>query len=277
MGAPTRGALAKFNSVTSATDLNNLLVTAIKNLTMKYRESGQNAEVSGDGETVTKYVAGLHESSLDFEGVYPKASPRWGNAGLVTFASGYVQYCDGWTMDFDFGEDDITSFAASAPTSKVFMPSDRPIVTGTFSVRAVTDTALSPPSALNGIGASAAFKICEDGTDPAFTGLIIVDGEDGSFGGRNQQRVTYNYRFSDTVTSVAGSTLPAILPAGTVDPSDWDLDGDGVPDVTTVWQSAASRTYSAAGYLKSLSIAVSMGDVIKVSGTIRNSGPVTRA
>lgn len=277
MGYPTTGELAKFNSVTGSTDLSQLLVTAVKNLRMTFNETAPVEDVSGDGDTATKMVAGLYESSLEFEGVYPKSSPRFGNSGLVTFGSGYAQFVESWSMEFDFGELDITAFAGTAPTTRVYRPAGRPIVRGTYTARLVSDAAFANVSAVNSTGAAATFKLSEDGTDPGFSGSILASRVAVSAGGNGLQTAAYSFEFADAVTSIAGSTLPALLPSGTVDVSDWDTNGDGTPDVAIVWQTAASRTVTANGYLRSLRVECNVGDVIRVSGTIRNSSAVTLA
>lgn len=276
MGYPITGELGKINSVTSSTDL-DALNTAMKTLTLKFSSSVPTEDISGNGDTVTKKVAGLRDSSWDFEGRYPKASPRLGNSGLVTFSSGYVQYCESWYLDFDFGEEDITAFTGSAITDRVYRPSGRPVITGGYTVRAVSDTALSLPTAANGTGAAATFKITEDSTDPAFSGNIIITGQNFTTGGREQVKNEYTFEFADTVTSVAGSTLPAILPAGTVDAADWDTNGDGTPDVQAVIQTAASRTYTHYVFIRSLRVECAVGAVTKVTGTLRVTGTVTTA
>lgn len=276
-GYPLTGELAKFNSVTSATDLNQLLVTAIKSLSMTFNANADSEDVSGDGDTATKYTTGLYESTLDFEGVYPKAAPRYGNSGLVTFGGGYAEFVYSYVLDFDFGEEDITSFSGTAPTARAFRPSGRPQVRGSYTARPVSGNAVALPSAVNSTGSAATFKLTEDSTDPAFTGSIIVTGKRLIAGGRSLATLSYDFMFADTVTAVAGTTLPAVLPAGAVDVSDWDLNSDGVADVTVVWQTAASRTYSAACFLRSLRVECGVGDVVKISGTIRNTGAVTLA
>lgn len=279
MGYPRTGELGKINSVTNSTDLEQVLEVAVKGREATLTIDGDVEEITGDGETSAVHLAGLSSWSLAFQGVYPKTAPRLGNTGLVTFAAGYAQYVDQWTMDFDFGEEDITSFAATGPTWKAFMPAGIPIISGTYVARTVNDTALVVPSVANATGSAAAFKLTEDSTDPAFTGSIITQQLGTAWGMKGQMRANYSFRFSGACTSVAGSTLPALLPAGTVDASDWG-DGTTYPGPTTVavvWQSTTSRTWTGFGYLRSLRVECMAGQAVKVSGVVRGIGALTPA
>lgn len=279
MGYPRTGELGKINSVTNSTDLDQVLEVAVKGRETTLTIDGDVEEITGDGETSAVHLAGLSSWSMAFNGVYPKTAPRLGNTGLVTFAAGYAQYVDQWTMDFDFGENDITSFAATGPTWRAFMPNGYPVISGTYVARTVNDTALSVPSVANSTGSAAAFKLTEDSTDPAFTGSIITQQLGTSWGMKEQMRANYSYRFSGACTSVAGTTLPALLPAGVVDASDWG-DGSTYPGPTTValvWQSTTSRTWSGYGFLRSLRVECMAGQAVRVSGVIRGIGALTPA
>lgn len=283
MGYQATGTLAKVVSVTDATDLKQVLVTACKLPSGDISFDSPTEDVSGDGETVTKKVIGLPSGVFNFRGVYPKASTRMGNTGLLSFATaGYATYVNSWKLDFDFGELDITAFAATGPTAMLYRPAGRVEVKGSYTAHVDSGAALAAPNAVNGIGATnglATFKMTEDATDPAFTSLVLVnDKKINGMGDKGLMSVTYGFDCTDTVTAVAGSTLAALLPAGAVDAADWDLDGDGVPDVELVLQTAtASRTYTGKAFLRSLSVECTVGKVISVTGSVRFSGAVTLA
>ena len=51
-------------------------------------------------------------------------------------------------------------------------------------------------------------------------------------------------------TISAGDTLPALLPAGDIDSPDWDLNADGVPDVSATFTLASGRTLSGPCFLR---------------------------
>lgn len=280
MGYPRTGELGKINSVTNGTDLDQVLETAVKGRESTLTVEGDVEDITGDGEVSAVHLAGLSSWSLAFNGVYPKTSPRLGNTGLVTWADGYAQYVDQYSLDFDFGENDITSFASGGTTWRDFMPAGVPIVTGSYIARPVNDTALSLPSAVNLTGATgntATFKLTEDSTDPAFTGKILTQQLGTAWGMKEQMRANYAFRFSGAVTAVAGSTLPALLPAGTVDASDWGNGTLGPSTVAVVWQSTTSRTFTGYGYLRSLRLECMAGQAVKVSGVVRGIGALVLA
>lgn len=278
MAYPVTGELGKINSVTNGTDLDQVLETAVKSRTITYNIDADSTEITGDGETSVTMLTGLYGWGFDFAGVYPKSAPRYGNTGLVTFGSGYVQYVQNWFLDFDFGELDITAMAASGPVAKAFRPAGLVTITGGYVARAANDTALSMPTAVNGTGAAATFKLTEDSTDPGFSGNIIVRQLGTTFGdGKALVLGTYGFSFSGACTSIAGTTLPALLPAGTVDAADWGDGTTGPSTVQIVTQSFTSRTYTGHGFIRRLRVECNIGEPIAVTGSVRGQGALTPA
>lgn len=278
MAYPVTGELGKVNSVTNGTDLDQVLETAVKTREITYTIDGENVETTGDGETAATFIAGLTGWGFNFSGLYPKSAPRFGNTGLVTFAAGYVQYVESWFIDFDFGEIEITSQATGGTTWREFRPAGYPTVTGGYTARAANATALSLPTGVGTAASAATFKITEDTTDPAFTGSIMTKQVGTTFGnGKNLVLGTYSFTFSGAVTAVAGTTLPALLPAGTVDAADWGDGTTGPATVAIVTQSFTSRTYTGYGFLSKLRVECNVGQPVAVTGTVKGSGALTLA
>lgn len=275
------GQLGKINSVT-ASDLSQVIVTALKITEININQPADTADVSGDGETSTKKAMGLYGWDFSFSGRYPKSAPRFGASGLVTHTGGYEQKIESWELNFDFGELDITSFAVGGVLAKEFRPAGRPVVTGTYTARAVAGTALSAPVAVNSAGNAAVFKLTEDAAaDPSFTGTILPNLLAVTGAGTSGLVVArYGFEFTGDVTSVAGSnasTFPALLPAGAIDAADWDLNGDGTADVTAVFQTYTSRTYTGTCFLRSLRVSCPVAGIIDVSGVVKGAGVLTPA
>ena len=283
-GFPVQGGKGTITSVTSSTanNLHNCLILATRQVKCSYNFASDSEVITSlDGSTVSReMLTGLQSGGFSFEGLYPRASPRLGNSGLVTFASGFVEFCDAWTLNVEFGEEDITPFDGTAIGWKRFMPSSTIEWSGTFTPKATSGTAMAMPTAVNSAGAAATFKLTEDGaSDPAFSGNIIVTGNAYSVAHKEQVRPTYTFSGSGALTETVGSTLAGILRAttGAIAASDWDLNADGTPDITVLSQYFTSRTLSGAAFLKSLSLQNQVGQAVKVAGEVRYSGVVTAA
>jgi hypothetical protein len=278
MAYPITGELGKVNSVTASTDLNQLLMVACKIRQISYQVNAPTHDITGYGETAAKHAVGICNHGFTFEGIYPKTAPRVGNTGLVTLSAGTVYKVKSWSLDFDFGEHEITGFESAGVTFSLFRPGAYPQVTGTYVSHVPNDAAITTVAAVNGSAASATFKLTEDGaSDPGFTADVFARRVGQTVGGPDVVEASYEFVCTGTVTSVAGSTLPAILPAGAVDASDW---GDGTTGPTTlqvVTQSVTGRTYTSHYFLRRLSIVVSPGEVIRVSGECRGISALTLA
>lgn len=295
MAYPLHGESGKWTSVTNSTDLDNLLEVMLRTnqITLSYTSDMQ--DTSGDGGTTTKRAAGLANWTASFTGIYPKTAPKIGNSGLVTYASGSTYRVSGWTMDFDFGEHEITGFDSStSPTGRQYRPSIRPIVSGTYTAHASSAAALTLPNTSSTSGASssaaATFKLCEDavGADPIYSGNIFVKQLGLTTGGKDVVKATYAYEFDDTVTATSGTNLAVPYPNiaaganGPVDMPDWGDGTTGPGTVAVTFELDSSRTYASSGtgnwsYLRSLNINVTPGDLIRISGVLRGSGTLTLA
>lgn len=291
MAYPITGELCKLTSVTPASagtyDMEYLLETALRDVSLTYNERADQEDVTGKGDGYRTFSQGLHSATLDFKGRWPRSAPRFGASGNLTLGSSSLYLIEGWTLDIDFGEEDITSFTGAAQGSRVYRPAGFPEISGSIQCRASSGAALAAPAAIHASAENVTFKLTEDGaSDPGFTATMLLGTLSTTAGGRQLIRPRYDFVVSGQMTSVAGSTLPGIFPdtyvvgstGGTAAGSTtWDTNSDGTPDMTVVWQNAASRTYSAAAFLRTLRIECMVGQIIDVSGQLRISGAVTPA
>lgn len=283
-GYPLVGTLAKVASISGTSDLEQLLLTALKVNEITINEDSEDFDVTElDASTDTfgmERIQGLSSGTFDFVGHYPKTNPRIGNGGLVTYASGYAEFVNAWTLRAEFGEIDITSFDGSTiPTARSYMPNGVFDWSGTYSAVAVSGTAAGQPSAPSAAPASATFKIAEDGTDPALVGTILTKSVRQGIRKADKIGLEYAWVGSGKLQEVKGTSLPGLRVGATAywDIPDWDEDGDGVADVSVVINTSASRTITAKAFLRSLEISCEVGQPIRVSGTVRYCGSIARA
>lgn len=281
MAYPITGELGRVVSVTHSTDLDQLFEVATRSNQITYNVSGGTQDVSGDGATSTSYIGLPREWSFDFEAWYPKAAPKSGNTGLVTYASGTTYFVSRYDLDFDFGEADCSGFDAAGLDWKLFRPSGRPVVTFNYTCHTPNDTAITLPTAANSGGAAATFKLCEDGAaDPTISGNIIVEQLGQAFGGAGAVMVNYGGRFSGAVTMTAGTNLPNLISASSpfvVVTPNWGNGTIGPNTVQVVTQSVTGRTYTGHAWLRRLRISCEVGGALQITGTCRGFGALALA
>ena len=264
----------------NGTDMEVALVDACRLVSATLNTNADSGDATALGAASTSFMQGLSNYTVDFEALYPTSAPRYGNQGFVTFGSGYVPFIRSFNIEIDFGELDITSRAAVDTTAlgaRIYRPAHRPIVTGTFSTLVDSATAPAALTAANTAAGAAVFKFAEGGAaDPSFTGDIRTISRSGpTIGTSGEQIVEYGFQFSGQVLSVAGTTgTPAILPAGAIDGADWDAAGAGLGLEFQFNPKAATIAYQCKGFLRSLRIEVPSDGPIRVTGTIRGTGPI---
>jgi hypothetical protein len=272
----------RLDITTVGNDLYQALVAAGRMVQATMTKNVASEDATALGADYTSMMQGLSDYTIEVEALYPTTAPRYGNQAFITFASGYVPYVRGFTLNFDYGELDITTRTASDGTAlnaRLFRPNHRPIVTGSFSTLVANASIPLAATGVNAAAAAAVFKIAEGGAaDPSFTGDIRTTGRRGpTIGPAGVQVVEYDFQFSGQVTSVAGTTgTPAILPAGAVNGADWDLNGDGVADIAFDFfpNTGAASKYAGFGFLRSLTVNVEADAPIRMNATIRGTGEI---
>jgi hypothetical protein len=295
MAFPITGSTATVTSVTAGTDVKFLFdVLKINEVAINTEaDEFDISELSGSGAAVER-LSGLRSGTMTFSGFYPKAAPKIGNTGLLQYGStpvtvGFVQ---DWTMDIDFGEIDITSFNATAPTVKKFMPSGLFTWGGTFNVHmlnednalgSASDDEVTLPTAAGSTGTAAIFQIFTGATNAhTLSGNVLLRSLGHSIRKADKQVLAYAYSGSGGVTEQQGDTYdplridPAsIAPGGSAawtGPS-W-TDNTSPSIVVTAY---SGRTYTIKAFLKSLSISVSPGNPIAINGSLRIFDTITTA
>jgi len=251
MAFPITGSTATVTSVTAGTDVKFLFdVLKINEVAINTEaDEFDISELSGSGAAVER-LSGLRSGTMTFSGFYPKAAPKIGNTGLLKYNAVTVGFVQDWTMDVDFGEIDITSFNATAPTVKKFMPSGLFTWGGTFNVHmlnednalgSATDDEVTLPTAAGSTGTAAIFQIFTGATNAhTLSGNVLLRSPGGSA--------------AWTGPSWTDATSPEI--------------------VVTAY---SGRTYTIKAFLKSLSISVSPGNPIAINGSLRIFDTITTA
>lgn len=266
---------------TAGTDMEQVLTTACRLVSATLNMSADSADATALSVAATSMMQGLSNYTIDFEALYPNSAPRYGNQGFVTFAAGYVPFIRSFNIEIDFGELDITSRAAADTTAlpaRIYRPAYRPIITGSFTT--LVDSATKPTAltAANTAAGAATFKFAEGGAaDPQISGSIRTISRNGpTIGPSGEQIVEYGFQFSGQVAVQGGTTdTPSILPAGSnIDGADWDAAGAGL-GLGFEFIPIGGVAYDGTGFLRTLRIEVPSDGPIRVTGTIRGSGPLT--
>jgi len=293
MAFPITGSTATVTSVTAGTDVKFLFdVLKINEVAINTEaDEFDISELSGSGAAVER-LSGLRSGTMTFSGFYPKAAPKIGNTGLLTYNAQTVGFVQDWTMDIDFGEIDITSFNATAPTVKKFMPSGLFTWGGTFNVHMLNEDndlgsasgdAVTLPTAAGSTGTAAIFQIFTGATNAhTLSGNVLLRSLGHSIRKADKQVLAYAYSGSGGVTEQQGDTYdPLRIDPATIAPGGsaaWT--GPSWTDATSpeiVVTAYSGRTYTIKAFLKSLSISVSPGNPIAINGSLRIFDTITTA
>lgn len=218
------------------------------------------------------FIAGLADWTVTANFFFP-STPKAGNAGLVTYASGYAAHVHSWSMQLAAAVAEITEFAATGPTWRSYMPG---IVSasGQYVAKISDTTPLTAPTAVGAAPSSATFKLTdESAADNTLAGSILAQQLGAAAGSPNL--ATYGYQVSGQVTAAGDSPL---FPAGTIGVPYWE--DDGTPDVTVSgkWDGAgAARTFSGKCFWQQVSVNVDLNGVVNGSLTLRGTGALTLA
>lgn len=286
MANPLTGAIATVTSVTAATDLKYLFdMLKITELGLNFDvDETEISELSGSGAGV-EMLAGLTNGTATFSGQYPKAAPMIGNTGLVTYNGTAVAFVKDWSMDIDFGEAEITAFdGTTPPIVKQYMPNGIFKWSGTFNASANSAAAPALPAAVGATGTAAIFQLFKGATNNhTLSGAINYKSLGHTIRKPDVQQLAYSFSGSGPLTETQGDTYdplrvaPASSAPGTA--TAWAVPSFDLTALTPsiVITFGSGRTYTIKAYLKSLRIAVNVGQPIAISGTLRMFGPITTA
>lgn len=240
-----------------------------------------NLDTTGRDDTAARAISGLRSANGTIDALYPRAAPRIGVQGLVTHATGYVHRVASWELlvEADPQELDITALNQANQTWRTFRPGSRIRWSGSYRSRVDSAASLAlPGNQTNGASAAIALKILEDGAaDPSFTGNAIITriNDPIDIGGGGLVETEVQFAGDGALTSVAGSTLANLFPAGAIAPPSWDANADGEPDNTLVYQLASGLTRTGPAHWTSVRVSVPADGLITVSISVRFGGPVT--
>jgi hypothetical protein len=249
--------------------------TAIGTININANENDITA-ASTSGVAMMAKSAGLLDATIDFSGIWPKATTMLGISSLVTFNAAIMKHVTAFTLDINFPEIDITSATGAAGTYRRYMSGGTGQWGGT--ITAMADNAAAPVIPASGAASAVTFKMAENGTDPTLTGNININRQSQVVRVGDRSVITYGYAGSGNLTQTAGSTFPGITAAsGTIARPTWDLAGTGVANNEMVMTVATGRTYTAECFWTRLSLSWVMDAPVQVTGTLRVASDVTVA
>lgn len=239
-----------------------------------------NYKIMGGAEDVTdtnsagvsRYISKLKTGEIAFTCRYPKSSPRLGNSANLSISGVTFTQVTKWNINVQFPAPVAVDYGTgSAVNWKNFVMNPGYSWSGSATCKWLSSAAFEIPEDANTGGAAGTFKLTENGTDPAMTGNVFIsNGPDLTLDKATTADLKYDFQGDGALTFVAGTTLPAILPAGALAGSDWDVDGDGTADVTTVCTLYTGRTITGPMALTALNISYDGGDApLVVTGTLK--------
>lgn len=215
------------------------------------------------------HIKGLQSWEGEFT-AYLK-TPDHGAAGLVTFAAGTVLNMNAWDMNISRSDIEVTSFNATNPTVKAFIPGLFN-ATGSFSgfLDNATSTTVPAFPANSSEPATGTFKYQEDGaTDRNLSASIFTT--QASWGARLNAAnpISYTFRVSGDITQSTSSGTPnaSILLSGAA------LDATAASAITL--KSDATRTFTGSAFWKSIAISVKLGSITTVKVGFRGTGALS--
>lgn len=283
MGYPTIGITGLVTSWgSSGADVHQLINAGIAPFSISAQINTDSLDSTAFGGSVSSRSVrtGLGSWTATITGRYPQASRRLGNSGLVTFASGYAALVRSWEIEASCNVHDITSLTGSAVLWRAFRPG---LISWGGSYEAMIDsaTSLALPTLVSGSAAAATFKISEEGaTDNTLAGDIVTTGADIGIAVGDMNTVSYRFEGSGALTNTYASGMGLLSasasPYAVVTPT-WDVNGDGVPDVTLTWQADSGKTYAGPAFWRSLRVACPVDGMIEVTVGVQGAGAVTIA
>jgi len=275
------GNLTSTAAVTAGNDLYYLLTTALRistDIATINIESGDVdiTQASTGGVNMMERMQGLRSGTVDFAGIFPKTSPPLGITSSVTFANGYVQFINAWSLDITWPEIDITSAAGTAGTWRKWMPGGVGTWSGSYTAKASSSAAtVLPSSATTGAYGAATFVMADAGaSDPTLAGNIGIPRLSQTVKIGDASMITYNFQGSGDLTQSNGGLTAA---SGAITKPKWDLAAAGTADNTcllTVCNSPA-RTWAFPAFWTKLSLSWKMDDVVRFTGTLRIADAAT--
>lgn len=275
MAYPLTSETGNLTCATSSTDLNQLFTNALRMTTDLATINIEASEIdvtqaTGSAINMGEMIGGLRTGTVEFGGIYPRATTPLAASSTITYASGYVQYVNAWNIDITWPEIDITTInSAAVPTWRRWMPGGIGAWSGSYTCKA--DDTTPPVIPPTGASAAATFQFAASGT-PALAGNITAPRMAQRVRLGDFSEITYNFRGSGDLTQTVSAAYPGLTRAttGAISKPSWDSAGNnGVPDVSCVLQVATGRTWTFPAFWTRLNLAWRVDDVVRVTGTLR--------
>ena len=274
MAYPLTSELGNLTCTAGSGDLLYLFGTAIRiasDVATINIESNEYDATSPSGSAINMKTmnAGLRTGTVTFNGIYPRAANPLGLSALVTYASGYVQYVNSFTINITWPEVNITSARNTSATYHRWMPGGTGSWSGSYTCRA--DNATPPSEPTTGVAAAAAFRLAKDtASDPLLSGSITTPKFQQVVKIGDQSLIQYGFTGSGDLTQTAGDTFPGIFAAsGAITKPTWDTSGDGTPDNTCRLLVATGRRFDFPAFWTNITLECVMDQPMRVSGTLR--------
>lgn len=206
------------------------------------------------------YVSGISSWTATVQGRYPNSTAATGRCGQVTFANGYDDRVNAWTLALAAQAHETTEFASTCPTWRSFMP-------GLVSWNGSFAGGIDDTNALVfGASGSATLRMSDEaGTDNTLAGSIFYTGVGPTINVGQVNQVSQTFRGSGALTTAGDTPLFAAGAIGIPDDTEFVISADG------------SRTYTGRGFWTGINVSVAIGATIDVSVTIQGNGALTPA
>jgi len=284
-GYPLEGIEGTVTSITASSDLATILHPTTGSIvphTIGVSESAPALNITSQGDSGMQVRAGLSSGTLQIVGHYPFVQRQIGATGVITLGGTTLALVRSWDLTVTSNVRNISNQDQADKTCEYFCPSKTVAWTGNAEVLVESGTAprlITKSSALLADYPAFVAKIIEEGTDPTLTGVCQIQqrGHAIPIGGSDNQIVNLAMVGKGPLTASSGTTTAAVFPAGEVDQPSWDLDANGIADVTIVITAATGRTYSSACFWNRVNIRSSMAGLISVTVDLQLTGPLTVA
>lgn len=265
--AATTGLTGLISSSDTGKDLYWLINTGTDpysaNLTIS-TESFDTTPFASTAPIATSMIGGLQSWNGSFGARFPAGGAASGHTGFVTFSSGYVTNCRGWSITASAQSFETTAQASTAPTWMTFTPGLYSF-TGSYECLVDDTTAISA-----GASGSATFRLStESSNDNELAGSIIVTGVAVAGQVGDLWRVTISFVVNGNLTTDGDSSFLEVGTPGTPDAL-------VTPEVTAITiRAAGSRTYAGNAFLTGWTIGSRIGSSIEASVNFQGTGALT--
>lgn len=265
--AATVGLTGLISSSDTGKPLHYLINSGTDPYTASLTINGEAFDVSAFASTApiaTAQIGGLQSWNGSFNGRFPASSAASGHTGLVTFSSGYVTLCRGWTITASVPALDVSAQASTPPTWMDYLPG---LYSFTGSYECLVDDTTAISSCTSG---AATFRISTESTnDNELAGTILVTGVNVNGQVGDKWSVTVSFVVNGNLTTDGDSSFFNVDSAGTPDALE-------TPLATAISiRVAGSRTYTGSAFETGWTLTSRIGSAIEASVQFQGTGALT--